>query len=29
LDLRWRKWWETGEDCIMGSFIISTLTGFY
>jgi hypothetical protein len=22
LDLRGRKWWEAGEDCIMRSFII-------
>jgi hypothetical protein len=22
LDLRGRNWWETGEDCIMRSFII-------
>jgi hypothetical protein len=25
LDLRERKWWEDGEDCIMRSFITSTL----
>jgi hypothetical protein len=25
LDLRGRKWWEAGEDCIMRSFITCTL----
>jgi hypothetical protein len=25
LDLRSRKWWETGEDCIMRSFKTCTL----
>jgi hypothetical protein len=25
VDLRWRKWGEAGEDCIMRSFITCTL----
>jgi hypothetical protein len=25
LDLRGRKWWEAGEDCIMRSFIAHVL----
>jgi len=25
MDLRWRKWWEDEEDCIMRSFITCTI----
>jgi hypothetical protein len=29
LDLRWRKWLEAGEDCIVRSFITFTLHQCY